>query len=235
MKRGLILSLIVLIVAMTSGIVSGQASNKESRDLKGFTRVNFGVSGDLYISFGKEFKIELEGSKSLLEDIVTEVSSGKLVIKKENWRMNMNEKVTVNITMPELDGIGVSGSGKAEVQDPIKATDLDLSVSGSGKIVAGEITVTNIKSSISGSGNIEIQRNGTAVDSEISISGSGNYSGDGLKMATAEISISGSGNCSCSVTDSIEAHISGSGNVTYSGNPKKVDARVSGSGKVRSR
>jgi hypothetical protein len=235
MKRGLILSLIVLVMAMTTGSASGQASNKESRDLKGFTRVNFGVSGDLYINIGKEFKLELEGSKSLLEDIVTEVSSGKLIIKKENWRMNMNEKVTIRITMPELDGLGVSGSGKAEVLDPIKTTDLDLSVSGSGRLVTGEIAVTNIECGISGSGSIEIRGNGTAVDGEISISGSGNYSGEALKMTTAEISISGSGNCSCSVVDSLEAHVSGSGNVTYSGKPEKVDARVSGSGKIRSR
>lgn len=235
MKRGLVLSLMVLAISLTAGVSNAQSGNRETRDLKGFTRVNFGVSGDLYINFGNEFRVELEGSKSLLDDIVTEVSSGKLIIKKENWRINMNEKVTVYITMPELTGLGVSGSGKAEVKDPIKTEDLDLSVSGSGRLVTTGINVSNLDCSISGSGNIEIEGNGTATDCEISISGSGNYSGEALKISSAEISISGSGNCSCSVTESIEAHISGSGNVTYAGNAKKVDARVSGSGKVRSK
>ena len=37
-----------------------------------------------------------------------------------NWRMNMNERVTVYITMPELNALGVSGSGKAEIKDAVK-------------------------------------------------------------------------------------------------------------------
>ena len=37
--------------------------------------------------------------------------------------------------MPELNGLGVSGSGKAEIKDAVKTDDLNLSVSGSGKII----------------------------------------------------------------------------------------------------
>jgi hypothetical protein len=235
MKRGLILSVIILAISTISGITFGQSGLKETRDLKNFTKVNFGVSGDLYINIGNEFKVVLEGEKSLLEDIITEVSAGKLLIKKENWHMNMNEKVTVYVTMPELTSLGVSGSGKAEVKDAIKTADLGLSVSGSGRLLTTDIAVSNIDCSISGSGNINIGGNGTASNGEISISGSGNYSGEALKIASAEISISGSGNCTCAATESIEAHISGSGNITYAGKPEKVDARVSGSGKVRSK
>ncbi len=225
----------VVAISLIAGVSNAQSGKKETRNLKGFTKVNFGVSGDLYINFGNEFKVELEGSNALLDDIITEVSSGKLVIKKENWRLNMNERVTVYITMPELTGLGVSGSGKAEVKDPIKTGDLGLSVSGSGRLVTTDMNVTNLDCSISGSGNIYIAGNGTASGGEISISGSGNYSGEALKIESVEISISGSGNCSCSVSESIEAHISGSGNITYAGRPKNVDARVSGSGKVRSK
>ncbi|MDO9580084.1 MAG: hypothetical protein Q7J06_05895 [Bacteroidales bacterium] len=47
---------------------------KETRDLAGFTKVNFGVSGNLYINLGKEFKVVLEGEQSLLENIETNVS-----------------------------------------------------------------------------------------------------------------------------------------------------------------
>jgi len=111
MKRGIILSVFIAALTVTTGFSNGQTSVKESRDLKGFTRVSFGVAGNLYISFGTEFKVDLEGEKALLDDIVTEVSGGKLVIKKENWRLNMNEKVTVYITMPEIEGLSVSGSG----------------------------------------------------------------------------------------------------------------------------
>jgi hypothetical protein len=233
MKRGIFLSFIVIAMTFLNGFSNGQSIVKETRDLSGFTKVSFGVSGDLYINFGSEFKVVLEGEKNLLEDIDTEVSNGKLVIKKDNWSLNLNEKVTVYITMPELKGLGVSGSGKAEIRDEVKAGELSFSVSGSGKLVASKIVADNLNCGISGSGDIIIGGAGNAKKADISISGSGNYTGESLNILSAEISVSGSGNCTCNVTESLKASISGSGNVRYSGNPK-VDARVSGSGHVRS-
>jgi hypothetical protein len=234
MKRVIILSVIIVVMTVASGLSNGKAVVKETRDLTGFTMISFGVSGDLYINIGSDFKVVLEGEQSLLDDIVTEVSGGRLVIKKENWRLNMNEKVTVYITMPEVKGLGVSGSGRAEIKDAVKTDDLNLSVSGSGKLYTTDITTNKVNCSISGSGDICMGGNGNASRADISISGSGNFVGEPLKIGSAEVRISGSGNCSCNVTESLKANVSGSGNVSYLGNPK-VNARVSGSGHVRSR
>jgi hypothetical protein len=233
MKRGIILTAFFAAITITTGFAGIQSAVEETRDLKGFTKVSFGVSGNMYINIGTEFKVVLEGDKSVLEDIITEVSGGRLIVKKENWHFNNNEKVTVYITMPGINGLGVSGSGRAEIKDAVKADDLSLSVSGSGKIYTNEITVNNLKSSISGSGNI-IVGSGNAANGDISISGSGNYMGESIKIGSLDISISGSGNCATGVTESLKASVSGSGNVTYEGNPK-IDARISGSGKIRSR
>ena len=233
MKRVIILAAFIAAIAVTTGFARTQSGEKETRDLKGFTKVSFGVSGNMYISIGPEFKVVLEGDRSVLADIVTEVSGGRLVVKKDNWHLNMNEKVTVYITMPEINGLGVSGSGRAEIKDAVKADDLSLSVSGSGKIFTNDVAVNNLKSSISGSGDIMVG-GGNAANGDISISGSGNYTGENAKIGSLDISISGSGNCVANVTESLKASISGSGNVTYVGSPK-IDARVSGSGKIRSR
>jgi len=234
MKRGFFISAFIVTLAVAAGFSKGLTVERETRNVTGFTKVNFGVAGTLYINIGPEFKLVLEGDKSLLDEIKTEVTGGKLVIKKENWHFSINEKVTAYVTMPEISGLGVSGSGRAEIKDAVKAVDLDLSVSGSGKIFPADLTVDNLNISISGSGDVIIDRSGEATNAEINISGSGNYSGESLKIAKAEISISGSGNCRCNVTDLLEARVSGSGNVTYLGNPK-IDARVSGSGRVSSR
>jgi hypothetical protein len=237
MKRLLILSVLILAITVTTGSAANQSDVKETRNVSGFTKISFGVSGNLYINFGPEFKVVLEGERKYVDDVITEVSGGKLVIKMENWRMNnwrMNEKVTVYITMPELNGLGVSGSGKAEIKDAIKTDEIYLNVSGSGKLHISDITASSLDCGISGSGDIILGGGGSCSKANISISGSGNYMGESLKIGTAEIHISGSGNCSCNVTESLKASVSGSGNVSYQGNPR-VDAHVSGSGKVRSR
>jgi hypothetical protein len=234
MKSRLLISALIVAMTFTTGFSKGQTVNKETRNLSGFTKVNFGVSGDLYINIGSEFKVVLEGDKSLLEEIETEVTGSKLVIKKESWHSHWNEKVTVYITMPALTGLGVSGSGKAEIKDAIKAENLDFSVSGSGRIQTIDLALGKLNVDISGSGDVIVGGNGEAASADISISGSGNYSGEALKIADADFSISGSGSCKCNVTDNLEASVSGSGNITYTGTPK-IDARVSGSGRVRSK
>jgi hypothetical protein len=233
MKKGIIFTPFILAFALASELATGQSVVKENRNVTGFTKVSFGVAGNMYINIGNEFKVTLEGDRDDLEDIETEVSAGRLVVKKDNWNMNFNEKVNVYITMPELEGLGVSGSGRAEIKDAVKTDDLNLSVSGSGKLYTSEVTVSDLKCSISGSGDI-ILGGGSASRADLSISGSGNYTGETTKLGSVDISISGSGNCVVNVTESLKAGVSGSGDVTYIGNPR-VDARVSGSGKVRSR
>jgi len=228
MKRALLL---LVIISLGYGFSTGQ-SIKETRDLKGFTSVGFGIAGNLYIKIGPRFSVELEGNKGDLREVETVVSGDRLQIKHQNWRYNFKNKVNVYITMPELKGLGVSGSGKAEILDALKGEDLDLSVSGSGNLFTAELAVENLECSISGSGNIRLG-GGTVKDAGVSISGSGNFQGDMVKCETMEVRVSGSGNCTCNVTQSLEAGVSGSGNVTYKGNPR-IDARVSGSGRVRS-
>jgi hypothetical protein len=237
MKRGVIFPAVIMVLILSPGFAYGQPVDKETRNVKDFSKVSFGVAGNLYINIGPEFSVVLEGNKRDLDNVITEVTGGKLVIKNENWRMNnwrTDQRITVHITMPEIKGLGVSGSGKAEIKDAVKTEDLNLSVSGSGKLYASDVTVSNLECSISGSGDISLGSNGNSSKAGISISGSGNYFGESFKIGTAEIHISGSGNCECNVTESLRASVSGSGNVTYEGNPK-LDAHVSGSGKVRSR
>src|SRR4030042_4122030 len=221
----------VIIISLVFGFSAGQTV-KETRDVKGFTSVGFGIAGNLYIKIGPQFKVELEGEKGDLDEVITELSGERLQIKHDNWRFQFREKVTVYVTMPEIDGLGVSGSGKAEILDAVKGEDLDLSVSGSGNLFTSDLSVENLECHISGSGNIKLG-GGNAKDTEVSISRSGNFNGEMAKCETMEVHVSGSGNCTCQVTGSLEASVSGSGNVTYTGNPR-IDARVSGSGRVRS-
>ena len=234
MKKVTFIAVAFLLTVFSTAFIYGQSTEKETRNLTEFTKVSFGVPGNLYIRFGSDYKVVLEGDKDFLSEIETEVSGGKLVIKKDNWMRMSNKKVVVNITMPFLEGLGVSGSGQAEIVDALKSGSLDLGVSGSGKLILNDLTADEIDCSVSGSGDIIIKGSGSTGKAEIGISGSGNYTGESFKIDMAHISISGSGSSICNVTGTLEAHVSGSGSVTYLGNPK-VDARVSGSGRVRSK
>ncbi len=219
---------------LTSSSVTGQS--KETRYVRNFTKVSYGISGELILSIGPEYSLTIEGDRDDIEEIITNVSGERLTIRRDNWRMSFRDqdnRVTIYLTMPEVEAVGVSGSGKLSISDPLEADDLNLSVSGSGRIFTAELSADDMHCGISGSGGITLGK-GSIDEATISISGSGSFSGEEADIDSLEVSISGSGNARCGEVDELNAHVSGSGNVIYAGSPR-VNARVSGSGKVRSR
>ncbi len=234
MKKERLFAFIILFV-LASCLSFGQSTVEETRNVKNFTKVNFGVAGNLYINLGSEFKVVLEGRSDFLNRVETEVSGDRLIIKLDSWRFSLrDERITAYITMPEINGLSVSGSGRAEIKDYVRTNSLSLNVSGSGKLYTSGIEVKNLNCGISGSGDVIIEGGGKADDGDISISGSGNFTGETITLGLLSARISGSGSCHCNVSESLNASISGSGNITYTGNPK-INARISGSGRVRSR
>ncbi|MEP6559848.1 MAG: DUF2807 domain-containing protein, partial [Nakamurella sp.] len=71
-----------------------------------------------------------------------------------------------------------------------------------------------------------------AGTAKVTVTGSGHYNGSTLVTAQTEVDLNGSGDASVNATDRLSATVSGSGNVTYSGNPAQVSKNVSGSGDV---
>jgi len=95
MKNYLFYSLAITGLLFQPSISNGQSFVKETRNVSGFTKVNYGISGTLKINFGPEFSVVLEGTKGDLEEVETEVSDGKLLIKQDSWGFNFNEKVNI--------------------------------------------------------------------------------------------------------------------------------------------
>jgi hypothetical protein len=234
MKKQRLFIIMFIALSLISGTLSSQTDNREARIVTAFTEVSFSIPGEMYIKSGPEYRVELVGDKSVIDNVITEVTGKKLIIKKDDWTFNFNEKVILYITMPQVDGLSVSGSGKAVIEEGLNSGSLKLSVSGSGRVVLSDLESENLSCDISGSGNIIIEGNGHVKNAEITISGSGNYTGQNLILSDVGVHVSGSGNCECNVTKSLIASVSGSGDIFYFGNPK-IDARISGSGHIRSR
>jgi hypothetical protein len=123
----------------------------------------------------------------------------------------------------------VSGSGDINLKG--SCVNYDSDVSGSGRIVLNVAVREQADFGVSGSG--EIRAEGSAHDVKTSISGSGKVLASNLVAEKCEIRISGSGDCEINVKSDLDATISGSGSVTYKGDPQHVNSHSSGSGKVR--
>ncbi|MDY0200649.1 MAG: head GIN domain-containing protein [Tenuifilaceae bacterium] len=222
---------IISCVGITS--LSGK-SIQQDRDLTGFNSISLAVSADLYLTQGSEFSLRIEGDEDILQHIKTEVVGNMLrIVNEKRYQLRWNrDKVKIFVTMPEVEGLSVSGSGDIVAQNPIRANLLSLKVSGSGDISIPSLTLNQLKASISGSGDLDVAGKAMASNADISISGSGSAKFKGIVFDDVNITISGSGDAFVEASETLKARVAGSGDILYLGNPR-VDTKVSGSGSIR--
>ncbi|HJW29425.1 MAG TPA: head GIN domain-containing protein, partial [Saprospiraceae bacterium] len=175
--------------------------------------VGLGISGELILTQGSVQQVTIEGQQNIIDNIKREVRDGFWSIE---YIKNVREAkdVRIRITVPNLDEIGLSGSGSITSTNQFSGLDkLEMDISGSGGIQF-DMEAKSTELNLSGSGKADLK--GTTGKFEINISGSGNVMADDLKSSGCEVAISGSGDASVQVNGDLEAAISGSGDVVYS-------------------
>ena len=231
------------------GIVTGNGMvETESRGLPGFTSVSLSGIGSLRIHSGA-FKVEVTSDSNILPYIVTEVVGSELRIgMKPGIRAYRPTRIEYDVTLPALEGIGLSGSGSVHI-DRSSGESFRAHISGSGSL-EGELSYGKASMGVSGSGAYSLSGDFGTLDLDISgsgsgvfsgtaktclanISGSGSISGKDFSIDALKATISGSGDLELRVKERLQASVSGSGSIGYWGKPT-VDAHTSGSGRIRS-
>jgi hypothetical protein len=207
----------------------------ESRDVKGFNSISSSGSFKVFVDFGVKEGLRLEGDEEILREIETKVENGVLRIRFKDktgyfWKFrNYTGRVNIYVTALALNALTSSGSGDIEVNGVLKAGKLTTTVSGSGNINL-TMDADDYVAIISGSG--QTTAKGTTRTADVKVSGSGNFRGRDLKTSYSNVKVSGSGNVDIVADSTLDAAVSGSGNIRYGGSASKVTATKSGSGKV---
>lgn len=210
------------------GCVRGNGDIRTSEfHLPDITGVKLRGIGEVIIRHGDEQEIIVETDENLMDYIETDVNGGVWDIDFERCVRNVT-RLTVFITVPEVDKLIISGSGSIVGEDPFDGNELETTVSGSGNIEF-EFTGNTVDASVSGSGNIDLF--GSADFMDVNISGSGDVRAFDLVTQECDVHISGSGDVRCYVEDFLKVRISGSGDVLYKGHPE-LDVDITGSGSV---
>lgn len=185
---------------------SGKAKT-ETRAVGKFTRVAVQGSADCEITVGQGQSVLVTTDDNLLSHLKTTVRGDTLYVENKG-SSSTRIGFKVKITVPDLTGYDVAGSGDAHITG-LKGGAFVAAIAGSGDITATG-SVNRVEASISGSGDIDLR---------------------GVKAREAEVSIAGSGDIAVSASEKLDASIAGSGNVTYYGNPT-VSKSVVGSGEI---
>lgn len=219
--------LVVLAVFLSFSVF---AQDKHSFSVGSFDAIHISGGFQVVITKGSKTSVEVETKESNLDKMKVEVAGNTLKVGVKKG-VHDSFKAKIFITYVSIDKLVSSGSSNVKViGGPIKTTDLELVTSGSGDIEA-EVSAKSLKATSSGSGDFDLS--GKVTEVQFTLSGSGDVDGLGLSTDATNIRISGSGNVSIGVKESLEVHISGSGDVVYKGSPTRQRVKVSGSGDVR--
>lgn len=177
---------------------------------------------DVEIIEGKEGTITIEGESNLLEYIVTEVKKGKLMLKvQKGYNLkpsSWDNGIRITVPVESINSVALSGSGDIVGKTIIKANEFKTAMSGSGDI---EITLDadSVDAAMSGSGDITLK--GNTTDFKAVISGSGDIKAYDLQADNVTATISGSADIKVTANKMLQARVSGSGDISYRGNPTK--------------
>lgn len=214
------MALAFLILASTMGAISAphcraadriQGSGKariEVRNLSGFKKVVAGGAVNIAIVAQKDFGVTVEADDNLLPILKTEINGDTLRIYSTN-DYTTQTRINVGISLPEIDGLEISGASVA--------------------------TITNAKTAalaLNSSGAAEIKIDGTVDFLAVDASGSSKINAEPLRAVNAKINASGSSQVIVAVTEQIDATTSGSSRVFYLGNPRNLQQNISGSSSI---
>ena len=200
------------VAAMMLGFgLSAQAADtsEEMRDVGAFKEIKLMGSMDVEVTVGGEQSVKVIADSDIIEHVETTVSGDTLRVKLENGRYGNIKVMRVVVTMPEMTGASIQGSGDMVVTGA-DAADFELELQGSG----------------------DIELDGTCDDIKIDLQGSGDVDAGDLKCKVGEIDLRGSGDIEFYASDSANVGVHGSGDVVVLGSPDKVNSRVRGSGDI---
>ena len=202
----------------------------QAREVAKFSHVRLKGSGKVFLTPGQKQSLEIKTDDNIMPLIETEVAGNKLTISHGNNRLRPTF-FEVYITVQNLEGIGISGSGDIVGKGRFVTDSLYVEISGSGDMDL-EVETDLLENKISGSGSLQLA--GKAEEYTIAVSGSGKIDAFDVDAKHVSVKVSGSGNCKVTATESLEARISGSGDVYYKGRPR-INTNISGSGSLKSR
>jgi Putative auto-transporter adhesin, head GIN domain len=194
-------------LSLCNKIVGSGIVKTEQRDIGDFQKVDVSGAMNVEVVADKDFNVTVEADDNLLDKVETELDGDTLKVYSKG-RISPKTKITVKISMPNLEEIEVSGVSNVTVSS-VKNDDFEVRLSGASKL----------------------KIDGKTTNAKFDVSGASKFDGENLEIENAEIDNSGASSVLVSVTKNLTADTSGASKVTYIGNPA-VEKNVSGASSV---
>jgi len=182
----------------------------QKRQIAPFKSISTEGAFTIEVTCQKDPSLEVEGDDNVLEFVTSEVRNNVLRLSNSK-NYSVNEPVRFKISVPNLEGLTVSGAGKIEIKG-----------------------VNNEKFEIDSSGAPAISVSGNTKVVDIDSNGAGKIDTHNLHASRAVVESKGVSKIDLDVADQLDVKVSGPSSVTYRGDPV-VNKTILGPGKVEKR
>jgi hypothetical protein len=185
-----------------SGIAATQ-----TRAVAPFSSLDLAGSNIVNITVGAPQSVVVHADTNLLRDVTTQVAAGTLIIGDTGGSFTARSPMSVQVSVPSLTALRLSGSGQISVTGISTprltvslpgsgmltaagtATQLYVTLDGSGEAQLGQLIARDVHVVVSGSGLVQLTAT-TSLDAAVPGTGTILYSGNPSKVTT---SVTGTG------------------------------------------
>jgi hypothetical protein len=191
-----------------SGVQGSGIEATQSRVLPRFSRLDLAGSTNVTVIARGQQSVVVRADSNLIRHVTSRVLAGTLIIGTTG-SFTTRTPMSVQVSVPALTAVTLSGSGQISVTG-IETPRLTATLPGSGALYAS----------------------GTVTQLHVTLGGSGLAQLNGLAARNVHAAVTGSGLIRVTATASLNATVSGTGAIIYSGNPPQVTHNVTGTGAV---
>jgi len=206
----LLVPALALIAGCSPGIKGDGVVVTTNRTIADFSTLQADGAYQIKWSSGKP-ALTISTDQNLLPLITTSVNGDTLHIDRTE-NLSPTKGITIHVSSASLKEVRLNGAVS---------------------LTASNVSGPDLKLESNGASSINVD--GSVTNLEVNFSGASSLGAKALQTQTAKVSLSGACSADVTVTESLDASISGAGRITYGGNPKAVTKNVSGAGKIESR
>lgn len=181
---------------------------EQTRTVAPFAAIDLAGAGEVFVHVGARQNVVVTADDNVVERVGTTVQDDTLVISTRG-SFEPVVPLTVDVTVPELEGATLSGAGALDV-DAVQAETFEVRLTGVGLLVATG-AVGSLDASLAGAGEARLE---TLVARDV--------------VAT----LSGDGRLGVRATRSLQGTVRGAGAIVYVGNPRVVKRDIAGTGAI---
>lgn len=178
----------------------------QTLDLSTLTGFDFQVGGEVNAVPGETQQVMVRGEQNVIDLLNRDVVNGIWEIGFTQCVQNISQ-FRVEITVPELDSVELSGAGTVTAETG--ARSLDTILSG-----AGTVTLS-----------------GQTTNQQVSLEGSGTIEAFDLTTDETSVFLTGQGTVNVTANERLNVDLLGAGAVFYKGDPQ-LNVRITGAGSV---